>query len=411
MVKIYHKKLKIAIVVGPFPCTSETFVIHHIKGLIEDGHHVDIFSFGIPEIKQAIHDEIKEYDMLNRTTYFQELPKKREDRLRKARKIVLRQIFVHPGSLLKCIKSGKEGTNKILKEVMKIEPLLNKRYNIVHCHFGTNALDVMQVKDFIPKLKFFVTFHGYDIRRGLEAQDGMYNELFDRADGIIAICDYNKKRLTQLGCPEDKLIDIPNGIDMDQFKLTKRKKGNKFIITTVARLVPVKNIPMALNIMKEIKDEGKFDFQYCIIGDGPLRKELEEKIRQYDLSDNVLMLGFQDHNKVRAQLAKSHIFLLTSENEAFPVVLLEAQAMGLPVVATNVGGLSESVIDGQTGYLIPENDVTAAKNCIYSLLDDFALLEEMGKKGREFIELNYNIKDQNHKLIREYEKSIGKKRR
>lgn len=401
-----HKPLKIAVVVGRFPCTSETFVVSHVRSLLEEGHDVDICSLREPRPGEIVHHDLVTHDMLGRTTYFQSLAKDYRKALLQVLHALLTCLCVHARSIYRLWTLGRQGVLERGRMLVRLRPLLRKRYDVIHCHFGSHALRVMAIKDLTPRALLCVTFHGYDIRLGLERGEDMYRGLFERADRVISICDYNKERLLRMGCPEEKLVDIPNGVDTDTFAFTERPRSEPCVITTVARLVEVKNIPMALKVMQRIKDENKIAAHLTIIGDGPLRGQLQERIDRDGLREYVELRGYQEHNEVRAQLARSHIFLLTSDAEALPVVLLEAQSVGVPVVSTNVGGVGAAVVDGHTGYLVRRNDSAGATQAIYRLFGDSDSLRTMGQNGRRVVEAEFSAREQTRKLVREYERAM-----
>ncbi|MBW1860025.1 MAG: glycosyltransferase [Deltaproteobacteria bacterium] len=181
----------------------------------------------------------------------------------------------------------------------------------------------------------------------------------------------------------------------------------RFTITTVARLVDEKNLFFALQVMKAIKEDQEYDFRYHIIGDGPLREAITKAIDQFNLSHHVKLFGALRHRDVRQQLAETDLFLLPSGYEASPVCVLEAQAMGIPVVATCVGGLDEAVQDGRTGYLIPLNDVQEAKFRIDFLHGNSDLRQQMGAQGRKFVEDNFDIRKITKRLVDIYEAQLA----
>jgi colanic acid/amylovoran biosynthesis glycosyltransferase len=396
------RKLRIAVVVNRFPKLSETFVLNHITALIKLGHEIDIFAFRKPLGYEKHHEGVMKYSLLDKTQYLSSIPSEKHERKKRALNIIVSNICKHPIWIAKCLILNILDKNRPLNNLFRTEPFLKKRYDVIHCHFGTNGNKIAILKDIFPKIKLFVTFHGFDIRLGLKKGGNLYKNLFRKANGIISVCEYNRQSLITLGCPKDKIIDLPNGVNLEKFKRTPCKSNGKFIITSVARLANSKNIHFALKLMKAIKDEQRYKFKYLILGDGYKREEVEKAVDDYNLHDQVVLLGATDHNGVIQILKDTNIFLLPSKKEAFPVVLLEAQAMGIPVVATNVGGVKEALLDGKTGYLVNVNDIQSTKSRIYTLFENSTLVEKMGNRGRRFIEENFDIKKLNKKLVHLY---------
>ncbi|MCA9476152.1 MAG: glycosyltransferase, partial [Nitrospira sp.] len=128
-----------------------------------------------------------------------------------------------------------------------------------------------------------------------------------------------------------------------------------------------------------------------IIGEGPLREELEVLIRTLNLEKVVTLRGAMDQKDIVQELRRSHLFLFPSIAEALPVSLMEAQAIGLPVVATRVGSADQIVSEGKSGFLVPSKDVQAlAERCMY-LLDHSESWQEMGQQGRDIVEKRYDV--------------------
>lgn len=398
-----NKKLKIGVIVGPFPCTSETFILNHITRLIDLGHDVDVFAFGKSEEKQIVHECVTEYGLDKNVTYLFPIPYDKEGRRKAILSVLIRNVFRHPIWIYRCFKMKRFERLSSMDSLILAGYFMKKRYDVIHCHFGTNAKKMCFLKDILKPIKYIVTFHGFDIRKGLEEPKGYYHDLFDKADHVISICEYNKIKLRELGCPDAKIADIPNSIDTEVFSRLERRNSKTFIIVTVARFVQEKNYEFALNIVKTLKESGIRNFKYVIIGDGPLKEEMEAKIKEYGIEDYVELKGALKHKEVRDVLSQSDLFLLASRNEAFPTVVLEAQSMGIPVVATDVGGLNQTMVDGKSGFLIPLDDVKAAKSRIVQLIEDENLRGEFGREGRRFVMENFDVKKISQMLTNMYD--------
>src|SRR5262249_14392219 len=155
-------------------------------------------------------------------------------------------------------------------------------------------------------------------------------------------------------------------------------KGHEFVIRAIAKLCARhKNV------------------QYDIVGDGPLRKKLEQLTAELRVQVAVTFHGALDSDGVRRQMAEAHLFVLTSVNiegdqEGQGLVLQEAQASGLPVVATNHGGLPEGLLPDQSGFLVPERDVDALAERLNFLVEHTEIWPTMGNAGRRFVEARYD---------------------
>jgi len=396
--------MRIAVCMNEFPKISEKFILYQIKDLIDLGHEVHIYAF-LRSKENKVHPEVEQYNFLSRTTYFEQLPPKRHQRCLKTLGGILRFGLFYPREIYSCLcdKDTPAFFDKI-KNLCILEKFLGKNIEVIHCHFGTVASQLIFLKKIFPYMKFFTTFHLYDLRLGLEKGGAIYQELFRRVDRIISICSYNRETLVRLGCPESKLLNHHNGIDTKVFSPGHVKNQSKYsIITTVARLVEQKNIPFALDVIKALKNQNKYRFKYCLIGNGHLKNEIDKRIKELDIADCVITLGELSSDDVIVRLQETDIFFLPSLHEAFPTVLLEAQAVGIPVVATDVGGTRETFIHGTSGYLIPANDLAEATSRICQLLENKALRKQFGFSGRQFIEKNFNISELNRRLVQLYD--------
>lgn len=204
--------------------------------------------------------------------------------------------------------------------------------------------------------------------------------------------DYHNKTF---GVSLHKIEIIYNGINLNSFS-AKSDNDFKKNIVTVANLHKVKKgyIP-ALNGIKLLVKKYP-DLCYHIIGDGELRLEIENFIKKNNLKDNIKMHGQIDN--VNEVLQNMDIFLLPSLWEGFGLVLVEAMAIGLPIVATNVGGIPEVLDYGNYGIIIKPNDFTEIEKAIAILIEDTELRQKLSQKGIERSKV-FNIE----KMIEKYE--------
>jgi len=197
----------------------------------------------------------------------------------------------------------------------------------------------------------------------------------------------------QVGIPQDKLVVIPNGIQLpDLQRLPDRRQAraklglpvDQVLVGTVARLDPVKRLDVLLQALTALPD-----VHALLVGDGPERARLLALSERLDLTERVHMVGQQQD--VWPWLRASDIFVLSSDWEGMPNALLEAMAVELPVVATAVGGTPEVVEDGVTGLLVPPRDPIALAKAIAQLLSDPDLRHHMGQAGRERVLQHFSV--------------------
>ncbi|GAH32662.1 unnamed protein product [marine sediment metagenome] len=190
-----------------------------------------------------------------------------------------------------------------------------------------------------------------------------------------------------------KIVVVPLGLELERYlKIENNGPGNRDYksIGIIGRLVPVKNHKMFLDAAKKLKDtlSSVQRMKFLIVGDGPLRQELEEYARRLGIQQNVVFTGWlEDLEKVYPQL---DIVTLTSLNEGTPVALIEAQAAACPCVATNVGGVTDVVEDGRSGFLVPPHDIDKFIEALLKLLNNPELAKSLGEFGRERMKNKFN---------------------
>ncbi len=201
---------------------------------------------------------------------------------------------------------------------------------------------------------------------------------------------------------------IPNGVDTEQFRPQPKDAGflqeigvhaTACVVGIVAQLRPEKNHELLLQAAAKVRQQG-VNAQFVIVGDGARRLDLESLCGQLGLQDAVHFLGAC--RDIPRLLAHFDLFVLTSKMEANPVSILEAQACGLPVVATRVGSIPDTVIDGQTGLLVRPGDVEGMAAAVAGLLKDESSRRRMGHAARQNIEQNWSI----DRMVRGYEDLI-----
>ncbi len=190
--------------------------------------------------------------------------------------------------------------------------------------------------------------------------------------------------------PPDSLAMIPTGIETASFASPRMPRQewrrlnqipqDALLVLYMARVVPVKNIPLYLEVARQVAGTVN-KAVFLVVGDGPLRRTLESSLQRDGLQDKIRFLGFRD-DRVEVYHA-SDLFLSTSNYESFPLAILEAMAAARPVVATAVGGVVDQVQDGHTGRLCPAGDVGALVRATIELLQDAALRKQCGEAAQE----------------------------
>ena len=216
-------------------------------------------------------------------------------------------------------------------------------------------------------------------------------------DGIITNTDAIKARYLSFGWLDDAFIRvIYNGVDIKPIPQIDTAQARKRyalpaegpIVGIFGRLVPQKQHDKFLAVAKDVASKMP-NTNFLIVGDGPLRTDLEQQIAQMNLQDRVFMTGFQDDPTELYLIC--NVVLLTSENEGMPNVLMEAMHLARPVVAFDVGGVSELIDSPATGIIVPPNDTTEMSRQTLQLLQKPQLAESIGRAARERIVRQFSV--------------------
>src|SRR5207248_112200 len=266
----------------------------------------------------------------------------------------------------------------------------------VHVHFANRAAHTAMFLKAISGIPFSVTAHGQDFMKDL-GNDDLLREICAAAEFVAAETDYSRDLLRQR-CPDSRIHRVYNGMDLTRFPARHDEMPGDTVprIVSIGRLVAFKGFEYLIDACAELARRG-LNFTCEIIGDGPLRGDLEARIRKLNLSDRVHLLGSLSQGAVLEKLGAANIFALTSVTDAqgasdvFPTVIIEAMAAARPVVSTHLAGIPESVVDGETGLLVPPEDTMALAEALGRLIQDAKLRLHYGRAGRERIEQHFRI--------------------
>jgi glycosyltransferase involved in cell wall biosynthesis len=285
--------------------------------------------------------------------------------------------------------------------------LLNESPSLIHVHFGTDAVDHWDwIRSF--QLPIVVTLHGYDIniRRQWWESAGqspakrrypgrLLNIATDPRVHFIAVSEAIARRAADWGIAPERVSVRYIGVDTHAF----RRRGPPMqerppVILFTGRLSEKKGVQYLIRAFAKVRARIP-EAELVVVGDGSLRGELEQLAA--GLRVPVAFLGSQTSEQVQQHMQRARVFCspsVTAQNgdaEGLPIVILEAQACGLPVVTSARGGKEEGIIDGVSGYAFAEKDVDTLAARLSSLLEDGSLAERMGLAGREHIESNFDL--------------------
>jgi glycosyltransferase involved in cell wall biosynthesis len=282
----------------------------------------------------------------------------------------------------------------------------DRRPALIHAHFGIEGVYALPLAQRL-KIPLVTTFHGFDATLSTAAllcspawaHYALFRHRLAR-EGDLFLCasSFIRERVLALGFPEERTRIHYIGVDCQAIR--PRDAGEETpTVLHVARLVPVKGTSTLIRAFAAVAAR-RPDLQLVIIGDGPRKRALEGLARSLGMAERIRFLGALAHAEVMAWMRRALLLALPSVRtaggrvEGLGMALLEAAATGLPVVASNLGGIPECVIDGRTGLLVPERDAGALAGRMEDLLGDPAARRGMGRAARALVEQRFDLRRQ-----------------
>jgi len=286
---------------------------------------------------------------------------------------------------------------------------------LLHAHFGWDGARLVHLRRRL-RLPFITSFYGRDAsmlpRKAYWRR--LYKSLFHEGDLFLAEGPFMGETLRRLGCPAEKIRVIHLGIDLTRIEFKERciraQEGVTGLIAASFR--EKKGIEYALEAVARIHP-GWPGLRLRIVGDGPLRSHIERRISRPDLEGRVTLLGYQGFPAYIEELERADFLLAPSVTAAdgdteggAPVCLLEAQAAGLPILATTHCDIPEVTVPEGSAFLSPERDVDALAANLERLLMSPQRWPEMGRKGRAHVESQFNIRRQAERMADLYDELL-----
>jgi glycosyltransferase involved in cell wall biosynthesis len=252
----------------------------------------------------------------------------------------------------------------------------------------------------------FFTVHGW----AFSAYDGLPSRLYRLTDRLMAplttvtICVSERELADGLearACTAERSVVIRNAVDVSAALRSRHDQ-------TIPRLIAVGRLKAPKDFVTLVRAFGELaeaPFEAVVVGEGPDREAVEDEIRELGIGGRVRLLGERDD--VPELLAGSDVFVLSSRSEGLPVSVLEAMAAELPVVASNVGGLAELVVDGETGVLVPPGDAQALADALTRLIQDPELRRRLGAAGRARAEALFDLSGFRRAHLDLYERQLA----
>ena len=396
--------MRIAYFTSIYPRATDTFIQREVSGLRQRGHEVLTMAVNRPQSTHLVSPEIQR--IYETTTYLLPVNPLRLAYLNL--KALLSQPRCFFKSLSIAIKSARPGFKGFIyqlfyfQEALVLASLLKKNaIDHVHNHFGDSSGTITMLAGLLSGIDYSITIHGPHIF--FEPQDWALGTKLKHAKFIACISHYCKSQLMLFSHSEDwhKLKIVHCGIDFDAFEydpspardLTQSAANMLY----VGRLSYEKGVQILLQSLSALHKKG-VNFKMTFLGDGPERKALESLTSQAGLGDKVFFAGFASQDEVKKTLKNSDIFILPSFAEGVPVSFMEAMATGVPVIGTNVGGVTELIEHGVSGVVVPPADVEGLEKAISMYLQDHVLRSTVKATAFAYVEKNFNLQHEIDKL-------------
>lgn len=313
--------------------------------------------------------------------------------------------------------------------VTRQSPLLWRRLrevepSLIHAHFGVDGVYALPYKRELG-IPLITTFHGYDATRSFRRHvtsgriGGIQyalrqRELREHGDIFLAVSGFIRDRLIARGFPQDRVVVHHIGVDLDRFAYREVPHAERRArILTVGRLTEKKGTAYLIRAVARLARRHP-DIELEIVGDGELRRSLEQLADTLNITQHVCFMGALPMHEVPRKLAAADVFVLPSvtakdgDSEGLPISILEAAATGVPIVATTHSGISEAIIDGESGLLVSERDVEQLTDALDRMLTDRELVDRMVREGRRLMETRFCLATQTERLQRIYDRAIEK---
>lgn len=372
-----------------FPHYSETFIVQNLL------YSKNKYNIKIIVDKLLSFDNSSQKDILEKNNIINDIVKPFIFSKNKVKKILEILKLLSNFKILKFFLKYCMHKKKIsFKYLIDLKQFKNFESEIIHVHFNNSLKpipDLTCIGYINPKC--IITFHGFDAFLATPNDFKKKFEIFYKSN-VVAVTvnsNYLKKRIIKLGVNPKSIYVIPIGINTKFFTSKPKifKSNKKIKLISVGRLIQLKGHEYAIKALKLLIIEN-INIEYTIIGEGYYSDYLINLVKKYNLQKNVKFRGKLNQHDIVNELDKSHIFIMpstydeiTKRREAFGLVSIEAQAMGLPVIGFNSGGFPDTIIDNKTGFVVRDRDFKELSKKILFFINNPNLYKIFSKNSIE----------------------------
>ncbi len=376
----------VGVLVRMFPKLSETFILEEILGLERMGLRLRLYSLDAPTDTLA-HAAVARVKAPHRRL---PAPRLRTTAViaRHHLRLAARRPIAYLGALVRALARGRAGVSDFLRAGCLGDQLLVDGVEQLHAHFVSTPADIAALASRAAGLPLSLSAHAKDIYL---SKAGDLARRLDAARFTVTCTEANRGVLAQ-AAPHARIARVYHGIDLGQFHPERRRTDGaaRPLVLAIGRLRAKKGFDVLIAACAALRDEGR-DLECEIIGYGEARDHLSASIDAAGLGDRVALAGKLTREQIVERFARASVFVQPSriaadgDRDGIPNVLLEAMAMGLPVVASDVSGIPELVTHEVSGLLVPPDDVRRLAAGIARCLDDRPLADRLGVAARAVV--------------------------
>jgi len=375
-------------VVSHYPRLSQTFVSNEVAELRRQGMRVDVLSLfpgddGLPRDGIVLSERFEDYG--ERRAALRRFRMRHPVRYRRFRQAV---------AAIPSEVGGYQTQIEWMKLPALAEELRRDLPAVLHAHFAWNAAAAAMCLSKLLGVPWTMTLHANDIFSKVRNLDVKLRD----ADALVTVCDYNRRWLEA-----EHGLDRPVTMVVCGVEVPPRAPRNPTVdVVAVGRLVEKKGFDVLIDAAATVR-ERRPDLRIEILGEGPLHDDLAARIRRLGLEEHVRLVGARPHAETLALIASARVFCLPcriaadGDRDSMPVVIKEAMARAVPVVATDEVAVPE-MVDDTCGVLVPPDDPAALAAALLSVLDDPDRAAAMGEAGRRRVEERFTLAGEVRKL-------------
>jgi len=392
-----------------FPLLSETFILREMIEVEKNGHNIELFPL-MCEAHPVTHEKAKEWVARANCIPFISGSILLENFF-----VFLRNPFRYMYLILQIILGNRSSLDFLIKglylfpkAVFTAKQMQIKNVEHIHAHYASHPALAAWIINKISGITYSVTIHSHDIydchaMLDIKLKDALF---------LAPISYYNIKYLEELlgKWVKEKCHVVRCGVDLEKYESSQKTVDSKdgvFKILQIGSLHWKKAQVYLVQVMASLRKRG-VPFHLTIIGEGQERTSIESEIKKHQLENHITLVGAKRQDEVARILPQSDCYVQSSVSEGIPVAIMEAMACELPVVSTKITGIPELVLDGETGILVPANDVANMANALEKLYNDPNLCLAMGKRGKNWVAEEFTLENNGKKLVALFERFVIK---